>query len=176
MCVALYLKVTVKLKILDGKSLKRLGILALIVLSLLIFGWSLMVWMPGESYSQPLPPLSANEIELQIQLKLETQFRRRLGEGTGGDAIIEDVAAEAHLRAIVGLELQPVQVSEDIAAGKKADFVCRKIDRGGVAVGSFVADPELHGARVGQAVTFSHRMGENFSCMLELGRVFPFQI
>ncbi len=28
-----------------------------------------MVWMPGESYRQPLPPLSAKEIELQIQLK-----------------------------------------------------------------------------------------------------------
>jgi Peptidase family M28 len=59
----------VKLKIFDGKSLKRLTILTLIIISVLIFCWSLMVWMPGESYSQPLPPLSAKEIELQIQLK-----------------------------------------------------------------------------------------------------------
>lgn len=39
------------------------------IVSVLIFGWSLMVWMPGESYQQSLPPLSAKEIELQIQLK-----------------------------------------------------------------------------------------------------------
>ncbi|WP_310488271.1 M28 family peptidase [Chamaesiphon sp. VAR_69_metabat_338] len=58
-----------KLKLFDGTSLKRLAILALVIVSVLIFGWSLMVWMPGESYHQALPPLSAKEIELQIQLK-----------------------------------------------------------------------------------------------------------
>ena len=58
-----------KLKLIDGTALKRLAIFALMIVSVLIFGWSLMVWMPGESYQQSLPPLSAKEIELQIQLK-----------------------------------------------------------------------------------------------------------
>jgi Peptidase family M28 len=61
--------ITVKFKLINGASLKRLAILALIIVSILIFGWSLMVWMPGESYDRALPPLSAKEIELQIQLK-----------------------------------------------------------------------------------------------------------
>ncbi len=38
-----------KFKLFDRAALIRLGILALIIIALLIFGWSLMVWMPGES-------------------------------------------------------------------------------------------------------------------------------
>jgi Peptidase family M28 len=64
----------VKLKLFDGTSLKRLAIFAVIIISVLIFGWSLMVWMPGESYTQALPPLSAKEIELQIQLKRDVNM------------------------------------------------------------------------------------------------------
>jgi Peptidase family M28 len=73
--VSLYIyRVTVKLKLFDGTSLKRLAIFAIIIVSILIFGWSLMVWMPGESYTQALPPLSAKEIELQIQLKRDVNM------------------------------------------------------------------------------------------------------
>jgi hypothetical protein len=61
--------VTVKFKLFDRTALIRLGILALIIIALLIFGWSLMVWMPGESYARSLPPLSQTESELQTSLK-----------------------------------------------------------------------------------------------------------
>jgi Zn-dependent M28 family amino/carboxypeptidase len=59
----------VKFKLFDRAALIRLGILALIIIVLLIFGWSLAIWMPGESYIGELPPLTATEIELQASLK-----------------------------------------------------------------------------------------------------------
>jgi len=93
----------------------------------------------------------------QIQLEMKTQFICRSGKGAGRDAVVEDVAAEAHSRAFIGLELHPQNLSENIAPGKKPDFMGRKVDRRSVAVGCFVADAELHGAKLGQAVTFSHR-------------------
>lgn len=65
--------ITVKLKLIDPASLKRLTILFLIIASLLIFGWSLMVWMPGNSYRQALPPLSVAEIELKDRLKNDVE-------------------------------------------------------------------------------------------------------
>jgi hypothetical protein len=65
--------VTVKLKLIDRSSLKRLTILLLIIIALLIFGWSLMIWMPGTSYRQALPPLSAIEIELKDRLKSDVE-------------------------------------------------------------------------------------------------------
>jgi Peptidase family M28 len=58
----------VKLKLIDRTSFKRLAILILILTAILIFGWSLMVWMPGVSYRQALPPLTATEIELKDRL------------------------------------------------------------------------------------------------------------
>jgi hypothetical protein len=63
----------VKLKLIDRASLKRLAILLLIITALLIFGWSLMIWMPGISYRQALPPLSAAEIELKDRLKSDVE-------------------------------------------------------------------------------------------------------
>jgi cell division protein FtsX len=62
-----------QLKLIDRSSIIRLSILAVIIVSLLIFGWSLMVWMPGESYRQALPPLSAIEIELKDNLQRDVQ-------------------------------------------------------------------------------------------------------
>jgi Peptidase family M28 len=64
----------VKLKIFDRASLFRLGILALIITCLLVFGWSLSIWMPGESYTQVLPPLSTKEIALQASLKRDVDI------------------------------------------------------------------------------------------------------
>jgi hypothetical protein len=63
----------VKLKLFDRASIKRLAILALIITALLIFGWSLAIWMPGESYRQALPPLTATEIKLQDRLKSDVE-------------------------------------------------------------------------------------------------------
>jgi Peptidase family M28 len=63
----------VKLKLIDRTALKRLAILGLILTSILIFGWSLMVWMPGVSYQQALPPLTAKEIELQSHLQSDVE-------------------------------------------------------------------------------------------------------
>jgi hypothetical protein len=37
--------------------------------AILIFGWSLTIWMPGESYRQALPTLSAAELKYQDSLK-----------------------------------------------------------------------------------------------------------
>ncbi|WP_310481847.1 M28 family peptidase [Chamaesiphon sp. VAR_48_metabat_403] len=68
-----YICLTVKLKLIDRASVKRLAILALIIISLLIFGWSLMVWMPGESYTQALPPLTAAQIALKDRLKSDVE-------------------------------------------------------------------------------------------------------
>jgi Zn-dependent M28 family amino/carboxypeptidase len=63
----------VKLKLINRAALKRLAILAIIIITLLIFGWSLMIWMPGESYRQPLPPLSTTEAKLQAILKQDIE-------------------------------------------------------------------------------------------------------
>jgi Peptidase family M28 len=61
--------IIVKFKFIDRAALKRLAILALITIALLVFGWSLMVWMPGASYHQTLPALTAKQIELQASLR-----------------------------------------------------------------------------------------------------------
>jgi Zn-dependent M28 family amino/carboxypeptidase len=79
-----------KLKLIDRwrslscgeSSIIRLTILLTIIASLLIFAWSLMIWMPGVSYQGKLPPLTAAETELQTRLKrdidiLSTQIGRR---------------------------------------------------------------------------------------------------
>jgi Peptidase family M28 len=58
----------VKLKLIDRASFQRLAILILILTAILIFGWSLMVWMPGVSYRRGLPPLTATEIQLKDRL------------------------------------------------------------------------------------------------------------
>lgn len=63
-----------KFKLFDRAALIRLGILVLILIALLIFGWSLMVWMPGESYTGALPPLSKAESELQASLKRDVRM------------------------------------------------------------------------------------------------------
>jgi hypothetical protein len=71
-----------KLKLIDRSSIIRLSILFVIIASLVIFGWSLMIWMPGISYSGALPPLTIAETSLQTSLKrdieiLSTQIGRR---------------------------------------------------------------------------------------------------
>jgi Zn-dependent M28 family amino/carboxypeptidase len=71
-----------KLNLIDRGSIIRLSILLTIIASLLIFGWSLMIWMPGVSYQGKLPPLTAAETELQSSLKrdidiLSSQIGRR---------------------------------------------------------------------------------------------------
>ncbi len=63
----------VKFKLFDRAALIKLGILTLIIIALLIFGWSLMVWMPGESYDRVLPPLTATEKQLQTALKRDVK-------------------------------------------------------------------------------------------------------
>ena len=65
--------ITVKLKLIDSASFKRLAILIIIIAAILIFGWSLMVWMPGVSYRQAFPPLTATEIELKDRLTSDVQ-------------------------------------------------------------------------------------------------------
>ena len=73
MCVAFAHAITVKLNIIDGAALKRLAILATIITSISIFLWSLMVWMPGESYHQNLQPLSSSEIKLKARLQQDIE-------------------------------------------------------------------------------------------------------
>ncbi len=64
---------TVNFKLIDSTSFKRLAILIIIIAAILIFGWSLMVWMPGVSYRQALPPLTATEIQLKDRLTSDVQ-------------------------------------------------------------------------------------------------------
>jgi Zn-dependent M28 family amino/carboxypeptidase len=73
---------TSKLKLIDRSRVIRFTILVTIIASLLIFGWSLMIWMPGVSYLGNLPPLTVAETKLQISLKrdidiLSSQIGRR---------------------------------------------------------------------------------------------------
>jgi Zn-dependent M28 family amino/carboxypeptidase len=63
----------VKLKLFNRGSLTRLTILLLIIVAILIFGWSLTIWMPGESYRQALPRLSAAELKYQDSLKNDVE-------------------------------------------------------------------------------------------------------
>ncbi len=58
-----------KLKLIDRSSLKRLAILAIILTAILIFLWSMMIWMPGKNYSQALPELTPTEQKLRDDLK-----------------------------------------------------------------------------------------------------------
>jgi Zn-dependent M28 family amino/carboxypeptidase len=71
-CLALYVLI-VKLKLFNRGSLTRLTILLLIIVAILIFGWSLTIWMPGESYRQALPRLSAAELKYQDSLKNDVE-------------------------------------------------------------------------------------------------------
>jgi Peptidase family M28 len=66
-------EIIVKLKFIDSTSFKKLAILLVAIAGMLIFGWSLMVWMPGQSYRQALPPLTAKEIELKDRLKIDVE-------------------------------------------------------------------------------------------------------
>lgn len=52
---------------------KKLAILATIITSITIFAWSLMVWMPGESYQSQLQPLSASNLKLKDQLQQDVE-------------------------------------------------------------------------------------------------------
>ena len=61
------------IKLIDRAAFIRLIILAIVLTSLLIFGWSLMVWMPGVSYRQALPPLSAAERDLRDRLQQDVE-------------------------------------------------------------------------------------------------------
>jgi Zn-dependent M28 family amino/carboxypeptidase len=67
----------VKFKFFDRTTLIRLGILLLIIIALLIFGWSLMIWMPGKSHDRSLPPLSKTETELQTSLNRDVEMLSR---------------------------------------------------------------------------------------------------
>jgi Zn-dependent M28 family amino/carboxypeptidase len=62
-----------KLKLIDRLSFQRLAILAIAIASVSIFGWSLTIWMPGESYYQALQPLSGAEIRLQAMLRQDVE-------------------------------------------------------------------------------------------------------
>lgn len=62
-----------KINRIDSTALKRLAILVIIIASISIFAWSLMVWMPGESYHQNLQPLSSIEIKLKDRLKSDIE-------------------------------------------------------------------------------------------------------
>ena len=81
-CVAFPYLITVKLNLIDGAALKKLAILVIMITSISIFAWSLMVWMPGESYRQDFQPLSsilagsglsAKEIKLTDRLQSDVK-------------------------------------------------------------------------------------------------------
>jgi Peptidase family M28 len=65
--------ITVEFKLFDRAALIRLTILGLIITSILIFAWSLMIWMPGQSYSQALPPLRSIDLVIQDRLKWDVE-------------------------------------------------------------------------------------------------------
>jgi Zn-dependent M28 family amino/carboxypeptidase len=62
-----------KLKLVDRSALKRLAILAVIISSILGFAWSMMIWMPGTSYSQALPELTSLELIVRDNLRRDVE-------------------------------------------------------------------------------------------------------
>lgn len=60
---------TFKLKLIDRSALTRLAILGVILIAVLGFIWSMMIWMPGVSYSQALPKITPAELKLRDDLK-----------------------------------------------------------------------------------------------------------
>jgi hypothetical protein len=64
---------TFKLKLIDRSALKRLAILAVIISSILGFAWSMMIWMPGISYSQALPTLTESDLKVRDNLKRDVE-------------------------------------------------------------------------------------------------------
>jgi Peptidase family M28 len=77
-------------------KLKKLAIVALIITALLIFAWSLMIWMPGKSYQQALPALSQAEINLQDRLKRDVETLTAIGSRNAAN-YQNLIAAEAFL-------------------------------------------------------------------------------
>lgn len=62
-----------RLKLIDRRSGKRLGILAMLLSLVLAILWFLMIWMPGKSYSGQLPTLSAEAGLMQLQLQQDIE-------------------------------------------------------------------------------------------------------
>ena len=58
-----------KFKLIDRSSLPRLALLATLLTAILVFLWSMMIWMPGKNYSQPLPELTPTERKLRDDLQ-----------------------------------------------------------------------------------------------------------
>ncbi|HBB33314.1 MAG TPA: aminopeptidase [Cyanobacteria bacterium UBA8803] len=62
-----------KIKLVDRAGLLRLGILSIILSIAIIWGWFVMIQMPGTSYQGELPPLSQKEIALQDALRWDVE-------------------------------------------------------------------------------------------------------
>ncbi len=56
-------------EIINRRALLRLGFLALVIVILFLICWPLMIGMPEESWSGPLPPLTEGEAELAEELR-----------------------------------------------------------------------------------------------------------
>lgn len=62
-----------KIQIINKSALIRLAVLITIFLTLIIWGCSVMFWMPGNSYVGKLPPLNPSEITLKNLLQQDIQ-------------------------------------------------------------------------------------------------------
>lgn len=63
---------------LDRMALLRLALFAAVLCTVLTVGWLTMIRMPGESYQDPLPPLTEEERSLERELR--TSVRRLAGD------------------------------------------------------------------------------------------------
>jgi hypothetical protein len=58
-----------KLQLITKAALKRLTILAIILLVLILWGWATLFRMPGQSYTGKTLPLQPEELKLKTQLQ-----------------------------------------------------------------------------------------------------------
>ncbi|TAE58134.1 MAG: M28 family peptidase [Nostocales cyanobacterium] len=62
-----------KLQLINKSGLIRLAVFITVLLTLIIWGWNIMFWMPGNSYIGKIPPLTPSEINLKKLLQQDIQ-------------------------------------------------------------------------------------------------------
>jgi hypothetical protein len=62
-----------RIKLFEPRSVLRLGILAIVLAIALLILWLMMIWMPGQKFSGPLPSLTAAEVSLRDRLRSDIE-------------------------------------------------------------------------------------------------------
>ncbi|GET37836.1 M28 family peptidase [Microseira wollei] len=88
-------KSRLRIQLITKAALRRLAVLFAILLGLIIWVGSTMFWMPGQSYSGKLPPLTASEIALRNALEKDVKrLASDIGIRNAGDYKNINIAAD----------------------------------------------------------------------------------